>query len=133
MTSVNFKNIITDAKNKSVSASKLLQIIKDDADLCTNFEGYLHAVNDVLLFEGKISNYDKIVEYWKTVNVSQFVAFISKNVKDTRKIDGSSLLGALKTTFSVKELKLLVLPSAPENIKNVVSESSEKVENLVTK
>lgn len=115
-----FTNIITAAKNASVSASKLLTLVKNDAELNNDFINYLNALNVVMTYEGKkVNNFTQVLEYWNTVEVGQFVAFLGKNLKDTRKIDGSSLLGAIKSVLIVKELQLLVLAAKAEKLSEV--------------
>lgn len=109
-----FKGIITDAKNASVSASKLIDLIKSNEDANKDFIYYLAALDITLQYEGKKSNISQIVQYFaaidgKTFKASQFVAFLAKNCKDGKKLDGSSLLGAIKVVASVKNLELLVL------------------------
>jgi c-di-GMP-related signal transduction protein len=117
---VSFTNIITAAKNASVSASKLLALVKSDTELSNDFLAYLNALNVVMTYEGKkVNNFAQVVEYWGTVEVGQFVAFLGKNLKDTRKIDGSSLLGAIKSVLIVRDLQLLVLTAKAEKLSEV--------------
>lgn len=104
----NLISIINDAKKNAISGSKLIAAIKADEKAKDDFNAYVDALETVFLYEGAKNVWAPILKNrFQTLEPSQFVKFLALNCKDTQKIDGTSILAAVKTTLKAKELKQL--------------------------
>lgn len=98
--------IIADAKKNAISGSKLIANIKADTSAKNDFESYLDALETVYLYEGTKNVWcQNIKNRFNSLEPSKFIKFLALNCKETQKIDGRSLLSAIKIVAKVKELK----------------------------